>query len=147
MSLAGDHVIVKMDDSSGTLRTFANGAITSVDLGLTNVQHEITGFGDVVQKFINGQMQAPVTIKGYVTTTPTVGTHPVINGAFVAGTQVTLRVAVGNNATPVVGTDPEYSGEFVIESYKPMLETGKAVMFEATLKPATGAAPSWGLMV
>ena len=35
MALAGAHVMVKLDDSSGTLRTFADGDITSVDLGLT----------------------------------------------------------------------------------------------------------------
>jgi hypothetical protein len=33
-----------------------------------------------------------------------------------------------------------------VENYKIMLETGKAVMFEATLKPAIGTAPSWGVM-
>jgi hypothetical protein len=146
MALAGDHIIVKLDDSSGTLRTFANGAITSVDLGLTYTQHDVTGFGDVAQRFINGQLQAPVTIKGFLTTTALVGTHTVINAAFVAGTQVTLRVAIGNNTTPVVG-DPEYSGEFIIESYKPMMETGKAVTFEATLKPAISTAPAWGAMI
>jgi hypothetical protein len=146
MAIAGDHVVVKLDDSAGTLRTFAVGDINSVDLGLTTDQHDVTGFGDAAHNFINGQIQAPVTLKGYLTTTALTGTHTVINGAFVAGTQVTLRVAVGSNAAPVVGTSPEYSGEFFIESYKPMLETGKAVMFEASLKPATGTAPVWGLM-
>jgi hypothetical protein len=147
MALAGDHVVVKLDDSSGTLRTFDVGDISSVDLPLTNVQHDVTGFGDVVQNFINGQLQAPVTIKGFLTTTTNTGTHTVIRGAQVAGTQVTLRVAIGNNATPVVGTSPEYTGEFFIEAYKPVIETGKAIMFEATLKPATGTAPAWGTMV
>jgi hypothetical protein len=146
MALAGDHVVVKLDDSGGTLRTFANGDIMSVDVPLTTDQHDVTGFGDAAHEFINGQIQAPVTIKGYVTTTATTGTHPVINGAFVAGTQVTLRVAVGNNAAPVVGTSPEFSGEYLIESYKPSLESGKAVTFEATLKPAIGTAPAWGVM-
>ena len=146
MALAGDHVIVKMDDSAGTLRTFANGDVKSVELGLTFTQHDVSGFGDAAQHFINGQLQAPVTLKGFLTTTASTGTHTVINGAFVAGTQVTLRVAVGNNAAPVVGTSPEYSGEFYVESYKPTIETGKAVMFEATLKPAIGTAPSWGVM-
>jgi hypothetical protein len=145
MALAGDHVIVKMDDAGGTLRTFANGDITSVDLSLTNDQIDVTGFGSEVHQFINGQRQAPVTIKGNVTTTALTGTHTVINGAFAAGTQVTLRVAVGNNTTPTTG-DPEYSGEFLVESYKPMLENGKAVTFEAKLQPATGSTPSWGTM-
>jgi hypothetical protein len=145
MALAGDHIIVKLDDSGGTLRTFANGDIKSVDLPLTNDQHDVTGFGDVVHKFINGQMRAPVTIKGFLTTTASVGTHTVINGAFVAGTQVTLNLAVGNNATPVSG-DPQYSGEFYITSYTPMIETGGAVMFTATLQPALGTAPSWGVV-
>jgi len=150
MAIAGDHVVVKLDDSSGTLRTFANGDINSVDLPLTSDQHDVTGFGDVVHNVVNGQYQAPVTIKGYLTTTALTGTHTVIYGAFNAGTQVTLRVAVGNNATPVVGTSPEYTGEFRVESYKPVIETGKAVMFEATLKPAIGSGvgvPVWGVMV
>lgn len=146
MALAGDHVIVKLDDSGGTLRTFANGDIISVDVPLTNDQHDVTGFGDAAHKFINGQLQAPVTIRGFLTTTANTGTHTVIKGAHAAGSQVTFRAAVGNNATPVVGTDPEYSGEFYVENYKVVLETGKAVMFEATLKPATSAAPSWGVM-
>lgn len=145
MALAGDHVIVKMDDSGGTLRTFANGDITSVDLGVTTDQHDVTGFGDAAHHVINGQLQVPVTLKGYVTTTTNTGTHPVINGAFVAGSQVTLKVAVGNNTTPTTG-DPEFSGEFIVAAYKPTLDTGKAVMFEAQLKPAIGTAPTWGTM-
>src|SRR5688572_349892 len=103
MALAGDHIVVKLDDSVGSLHTFANGDIRSIDLGLTVDQHDVTGFGDGVHKFINGQMNAPVTIQGYMTNTATTGTHIVINGAFVAGTQVTLEVDVGINATPVSG--------------------------------------------
>jgi hypothetical protein len=116
-----------------------------VDLGLTYDQHDVTGFGDAVHRVIDGQLQAPVTLKGFLTTTADIGTHPVIKGAFAAGAQVTLKVAVGNNAPPQAG-DPEYSGEFYVESYKPVMETGGAVKFEATLKPATGTAPSWGTM-
>lgn len=150
MAIAGDHVVVKLDDISGILRTFADGAITSVDLPLTIDQHDVTGFGDVVHNVINGQYQAPVTIKGYLTTNTMLGagTHTLIYDAFNAGAQVTLRVAVGNNATPTTGA-PEYSGEFRVESYKPVIETGKAVMFEATLKPAVGSGagvPVWGTM-
>ena len=33
MALSGDHVIVKMDDSGGVLRQFADGDIRSIDLG------------------------------------------------------------------------------------------------------------------
>ncbi len=143
MALAGDHVRVQLDDSGGTLRTFDDGDIVSVDVPLTNDQHDVTGFGDAVHKFVNGQAQAPVTIRGYLTTTASVGTHTVIKGAYQAGSQVTLKVAVGNNTTPTTG-DPEYSGEFYIESYRPMLETGKAIQFVATLKPATGTTPAWG---
>lgn len=146
MALAGDHVVVKLDDSGGTLRTFANGDINSVDIPLTFDQHDVTGFGDAAHKFINGQLNAPVTLRGFLTTTASTGTHTVINGAFTAGAQVTLRVAVGNNAAPQVGTDPEFSGEFIIESYQPMLETGKAVMFVVRLRPAIGTAPAWGVM-
>ncbi len=71
MALSGDHVVVKMDDAGGTLRTFAAGDITSVDLGLSVDQHDVTGFGDAVHSAINGQLQAPVTLKGYLTTTAT----------------------------------------------------------------------------
>jgi hypothetical protein len=145
MAIAGDHVIVKMDDSTGTLRTFANGDITSVDVGLTLDQHDVVGFGDGVHKVINGQLQAPVTIKGYLTTTANIGTHPVINGVFVAGTQVSLEVQVGQNATPTTG-DPKYTGEFIVKSYKPTLETGGAVSFTAELAPAIGTAPTWGVV-
>lgn len=145
MALAGDHIIVRLDDSSGTLRQFASGDVRSVDLGLTFDQHDVTGFGDVVHNVINGQMNAPVTIQGYLTTTATTGTHVVINGAFTAGTQVSLQVDVGINAAPVSG-NPRYSGEFFIESYKPMINTGGAIMFTATLKPATGGAPAWGVI-
>jgi hypothetical protein len=145
MALAGDHVVVKLDDSGGTLRTFANGDITSVDVPLTNDQHDVTGFGDAAHKFINGQLQAPVTIKGFLTTTANTGTHTVIKGAHAAGSQVSLEVQVGNNAAPTTG-DPKYTGEFYVESYKPTIENGKAVMFEATLKPATGTAPAWGVV-
>jgi len=105
----------------------------------------VTGFGDAAKHSINGQMQAPVTLRGYVTTTPSTGTHPVINGAFQAGATVTLSVAVGDNTTPTSG-DPEYSGEFVVTSYRPTLATGSAVTFEAMLVPATGTTPAWGTL-
>ncbi len=143
MALAGDHIIVIMDDSGGTPRQFADGDVNSVDLGLTFDQHDVTGFGDDAHNFVNGQLQAPVTIKGFLTTTANTGTHTVIQGAFAAGSQVTLTVQVGDNATPASG-DPEYEGEFVVESYKPTIETGGAVTFEALLKPASGTAPAWG---
>jgi hypothetical protein len=146
MALSGDYVVVKMDDSGGTLRTFANGDILSVDVPLNYDQQDITGFGDLARHFINGQINAPVTVRGYLTTTASTGTHTVIKGAFVAGNQVTLRVAVGNNATPQVGVDPEYSGEFYVQSYQPTLQNGTAVQFTARLQPAIGTAPSWGLM-
>jgi hypothetical protein len=142
-ALAGDHIKVIMGDAGGTPRTFDDGDISSVDLGLTFKQHEVTGFGDEAQRFINGQMQAPVTIKGYLTTTALVGTHTVIGGAFQAGAVVSLEVQVGQNAAPTTG-DPKYTGEFIVESYKPMLQNGNAISFEASLKPATGAAPAWG---
>jgi hypothetical protein len=116
-----------------------------VDLGQAYQQHDVTGFGDAAKHAINGQMQAPVTLRGYVTTTPATGTHTVINGAFQAGATVTLSVAVGNNAKPTSG-DPEYSGEFVVTSYRPTLATGSAVTFEAMLVPATGTAPAWGTL-
>lgn len=142
-ALSGDNIVVKMDDSGGTLRTFADGEITSVDLGLSAKQHDVTGFGDAVQKFIPGQKMAPVSIKGYLTTTALTGTHTVIQGAFAAGSQVSLVVQVGQNAAPTTG-DPEFTGEFYVESYKPVINYGGAISFAATLKPAIGTAPAWG---
>lgn len=141
-ALSGDNIVVKMDDSGGTERTFADGDIMSVDLPLSYKQHNVTGFGDEVEKFINGQMQAPVTLRGYLTTTTDIGTHPVINGAFANGAQVSLVVQVGQNATPQSG-DPEFRGEFYVESYRPTFSNGGAIAFVATLKPATGTAPVW----
>lgn len=145
MALSGDYVVVKMDDSGGTLRTFDTGDIISVDVPLTYDQFDVTGFGDSVHKLINGPLRAPVTLRGYLTTTPATGTHTVIQEAFQAGAQVTLKVAVGNNAAPTTG-DPEYSGEFYVSSYVPTLNSGGAVTFTAALTPATGTAPSWGSM-
>jgi hypothetical protein len=142
-ALAGDNIVVIMDDSGGTPRTFANGDINSVDVGQTFDQHDVTGFGDAVHNVVNGQLQAPVTIKGNLTTTADTGTHTVIQGAFAAGSTVTLTVQVGQNAAPTTG-DPEYEGEFIVESYKPVVETGGAITFEAALKPANGTAPAWG---
>lgn len=145
MALAGDHIQVKLDDSGGNSRTFANGDIISVDIPLMNDQIDVTGFGDAAHSFINGQSNVAVTLRGYLTTTALTGTHTVINGAFLAGTQVSLRVAVGNNAAPV-SADPEFRGEFFIESYAPSLENGRAVMFTARLRPAVGSGtdvPKW----
>lgn len=142
MALSGDHVVVKLDDSSGTLRQFEAGDIVSVDLGVWYDQFDVTGFGDEVHNVVNGQMRAPVTLRGYLTTTTDTGTHPVIQGAFAAGEQVSLEVQVGQNAAPQAG-DPLFTGEFLVSSYKPVISTGGAVMFEAQLIPATGTAPSW----
>ncbi len=145
MSLSGDFVVVKMSDGGGTLRTFANGDIISVDPTLAYDQVDATGFGSEAHNTILGQIKGEVTLKGYLTTTASVGTHPVINSAYRVGNQVTLRAAVGNNTAPQTG-DPEYSGTFIVDSYVQSVEAGKAVTFTATLKPATGTAPSWGLM-
>lgn len=135
--------MVKLDDSSGALRQFEAGDIVSVDLGVWYDQFDVTGFGDEVHNVVNGQMRAPVTLRGYLTTTTDTGTHPVIQGAFAAGVQVSLEVQVGQNAAPQAG-DPLFTGEFLVSSYKPVISTGGAVMFEAQLIPATGTAPSWG---
>ena len=62
------------------------------------VQFNVTGFCDEAHQFINGQLQAPVTIESYLTTESPSGTHTVIQGAFAAGSQVTLEVQVGDNA-------------------------------------------------
>jgi len=142
-ALAGDHIVVKMTDNGSTERTFADGDISSVDLGMTYTQHEVTGFGDAAKNFINGQLDAPVTIKGFLTTTASVGTHTVLNALFQNGTTTTLTVQVGQNTTPTSG-DPEFEGDFIVESYKPTIETGGAITFEAMLKPASGTAPAWG---
>lgn len=136
MAIAGDHVVVRINSTA-----LQAGDITSVDLGQTYVQHDVTGFGDVAQHFINGQLQSPVSIKGYFTTGAS-GTHTLLSGAFTAGTTVALQVDIGLNAAPVSG-NPRFSGIFYIESYKPTLDKGMAVTFEAYLKPSTGAAPIW----
>ncbi len=144
-ALAGDHVVIKMDDAGGTLRTFDVGDIVSVDLGQENDQYNVTDFGDQVNKVVNGQLRSQVSLRGYVTNTPNVGTHRVIQGACAAGTQVTLKVQVGDNAAPTTG-DPEYSGEFLVASYQTVVATVGAVMFTAALVPAIGTAPTWDFM-
>ena len=112
MALSGDHVIVKMDDSGGALRQFADGDIRSIDLGQAYDQFDVTGFGDEVHQFINGQLRAPVTIEGYLTTESPGGTHTVIQGAFAAGSQVTLEVQVGDNAAPAAERSQVQRGVF-----------------------------------
>lgn len=146
MALAGDHVQVKLDDSGGTLRSFDAGDIISVDIPMAYKQHNVTGMGDAVQKFINGQLSAPVTIRGYLTTTTNTGTHTVIESAYSAQAQVSLEVEVGQNQAPQAG-DPKFSGEFYIDSYQPTISNGGAITFVATLKPAVGSGigvPAWG---
>lgn len=143
MALAGDHVIVKLDDSAGTPRQFTNGDILSVDLPLSVDQYDVTGFGDTMHDTINGQLNLAVNVRGYMTLTAVNGTHTVLRDVYQRNKQVTLEVQVGNNATPVVG-DPKFTGEFYVESYVPMIETGKAIMFMARLRPATPTAPIWG---
>ncbi|MCY4539861.1 MAG: hypothetical protein OXE52_16730, partial [Chloroflexi bacterium] len=89
---------------------------------LTYDQFDVTGFGDEVHKYINGQLRAPVTIQGYLTTDGVSGTHTVIQGAFAAGSQVSLEVQVGDNAAPTT-SDPKYSGEFLVSSYRPQIRS------------------------
>lgn len=143
MAVSADYAIVKLDDAGGTPRQFADGDIASVDIGNNLDEMDVSGFGQEVHSVIYGQINAAVTLRGYLTTTANIGTHTVIRDAYQQGKQVTLEVQIGSNAPPVAG-DPKFSGEFLIESYRPMLETGKAVQFTATLKPATGTAPVWG---
>lgn len=144
-ALAGDNVAVTLDDASGTPRAFAAGDIISVDLGLTYDQHDVTGFLDAVHKVINGQLKAPVTLKGYLTTTASIGTHTVIQGALSAGVQVTLEVRIYVNGTPQSG-DPKFTGEFYIASYSQSIAPGGAITFTATLNPAIGTAPAWSVV-
>lgn len=142
MAFAGDHIKVKINTTD-----LPAGVITSVDLPLTYAQHDVTGFGDTAQRFINGQLQSTVTLKGFMTLGAN-GTHTLLNAAFAAGNSIDLEVQVGQNATPTTG-DPKYTGKFFIESYKPMLDKGSAVTFEAILKPAVGTGtgvPAWGVI-
>lgn len=143
MALAGDHILVKLDDSTGTARTFATGDIIAVDVPMNVDQYDVTGFGDVMHDMINGQLNLAVTMRGYLTLTASTGTHTVLRDVYQQGKQVTLEVQVGNNAAPVTN-DPKFTGEFYVESYVPVLETGKAIQFVARLRPATGTAPVWG---
>lgn len=142
MALAGDHIIVKLDDSDGTPQQFASGDIISIDLPQTVEQYDVTGFGDVTTDVISGLMSMPVTIRGYVTLTGTTGTHTVLRNVYQQGKQVTLEVQIGNNATPTTG-DPKLSGEYYVESYVQVIETGKAITFTARLIPAGATAPAW----
>jgi hypothetical protein len=137
MALSGDFIAVKMNDLQ-----FANGDIVSVDLGLMYDQQDVTGFGNAVHDVLNGLMRAPVTIRGYLTTTASVGTHTVIQGAYAAESQVVLEVQVGQNAAPQSG-DPVFTGTFLVASYKPVITMGGAVMFEAQLLPATSTDLGW----
>ncbi len=45
--------------SNGRLRTFDDGDISSVDLGLTYDKHDVTGFGDAVHNVVQGQDAGP----------------------------------------------------------------------------------------
>lgn len=140
MALSGDYIVVKLDGNQ-----FASGDIVSVDLGLWYDQHDVTGFGNAVHEAVNGLMRAPVVMRGYLTTTADVGTHPVIQGLYAAGDTALLEVQVGQNAPPQAG-DPLFSGEFLVASYKPVITMGGAVMFEAQLLPAVGSGdtmPQW----
>lgn len=143
MALSGDYVVVKVTDDTPTTYTFADGDISSVDLGLTNDQYDVSGFGSGVHNMINGLAQAPVTIKGFLTTGSS-GTHTVLQGFYASGDVINLEVEVGQNAAPATN-DPVYSGDFIVASYVPAIGVGGAVTFTATLNPATNTAPSWGL--
>jgi hypothetical protein len=136
MRLSGDYVVVKMEDRDEAVQQFDNGDIISVDLGLAYAQHDVTGFGDDAQNFISGQLQAPVTIRGYLTTTPTTGTHTLLSSAYQSGRTVQFEVHVGKNAPPSTN-DPKFWGDFIVDSYRPSIENGNAVTFVATLKPAS----------
>ena len=103
MALAGDHIIVKLDDSSGTPRQLAAGDIIAVDVPMNSDQYDVTGFGDLLHDVINGQLNLAVTMRGYLTLTATTGTHTVFRDVYQQGKQVTLEVQVGNNAAPVAG--------------------------------------------
>jgi hypothetical protein len=146
MAIAGDYIVVKMDDSGGTLRTFAGTDIISVTPPFAYDQIDVTAVGSEVGASINGLISAPVTITGYFTTTAATGTHTVINGSYAGNKQVTFRCAVGNNAAPQVGVDPEFSGEYLVDSYSVSVENGRSLTFTATLKPTSSTAPGWATM-
>jgi len=143
MALAGDHIIVKLDNSAGAPQQFASGDIIAVDLPVSVDQYDVTGFGDALHDMINGQMNLAVAMRGYITLTAATGTHSVLRDVYQQGKQVTLEVQIGNNAPPTSG-DPKFTGEFFVDSYVPVIETGKAIQFVARLRPATGTAPVWG---
>lgn len=145
MALAGDHIVVKLDNSGGFPQQFANGDIIAVDIPISIDQYDVTGFGDALHDMINGQMNLTVAVRGYMTLTPNTGTHTVLRDVYQQGKQVTLEVQIGNNTAPTTG-DPKFTGEFIVESYVPIIETGKAIQFVARLKPATGTPPTWGVV-
>jgi hypothetical protein len=144
VKLAGDHIAVIMDDSTGEPRQFDPGDIISVDVPLTYAQHDVSGLGSAVHHAVNGQLQAPVTVKGYLTTSALTGTHTVIDPVYRQGLPVRLTVWVGQNAAPQ-GGDPEYEGIFLVERYQSAVESGGPITFEAALRPASQVAPEWGV--
>ena len=141
MALSGDHVIVKMDDSSGALRTFADGDIRSIDLGLTYDQFDVTGFGDEAHQVHKRAIAGASHNSGLSDDRQIPRRHPHRDPGRVCRRQQGLVGGAGRQQRGArQPSDPKYSGEFLIASYRPQIMTGGAVMFTAALQPATGDA-------
>lgn len=130
--LAGDHIQIVVDGYDLT------GDSNSLTVSDRRDAYDVTAFGDTVHKFIPGKRLVSIEHAGFMNTAAA-RSHPVLNGAAVAGV---VSVLVGHNAAPASG-DLMYSIGVRQGKYRSAVAAGSYVPFAANFANI-GDLGGWG---
>ena len=139
--LAGDHVSVSVDNSSGTAKDITLD-VNAVDTGIVTDAHDVAAFGEAFHNFVPGQADAPITLTGLFNSA-TDRSHDVLKDLQSSGVVVTITIGIGQNTAPTTG-DPEFEGEYYCVGYTPSASNAAAITFTANFVVANATGAVWG---
>lgn len=139
------HTLVYLDDSGGTLRTFAVDTING--LGLTYDENDLTAFADAIHGVLLGHPDFECTLEGPMDTTASTGSHTVLSGVAGLNTPLAFDVRLGvrqawESGEPQFGITGTSANGVLVASYQVDPST---MRYTAKLRMYSGsAAPAWG---
>lgn len=138
-------VVLKIDDSSGTLRQIPVNSINGLELAYE--EKDLTAFQDAIKGVLLGQPDFSCEISGPFDTTASTGSHTVLNAVNGLNVPLTMDVQVGMRhaweaGEPQFGITSSSTDGVLVSKYT--VNPGDGT-YTATIKMAAGsAAPAWG---
>jgi len=137
------HIIVKLDNSSGTLTDITAYTNSIGTVGLTSDTQDVTAFSDGAKNVVIGQPTAPLTIGGPFDSVVH-AQMTAINGAAIP---LSLDIQIGMRHTweagePQFGITSSAASGYLLNSYTVDMS---ANTWQATLDVFGAVAPAWGV--